>query len=72
MVKTSTVYLGGFAVLFTFFGPLLINIGFITPGVVLFFVAIVLWTVFAEEIRIQKRDEALASCNKELSKYKKR
>ncbi len=72
MVKTSTVYLGIFASLFTIFGPILINIGFITPGVVLFCVAIVLWTVFAEEIRIQKRDEAITSCNKELAKYKKR
>ncbi len=72
MVKTSTVLLGVFAALFTIVGPGLINFGFIPQGVVLFLVAIVLWTVFAEEIRIQKRDEALANCNKELSKYKKR
>ena len=71
MVKSSTVWLGFFASLFTTVSAITAYALFLKTGVFFLILATFLWTVFAEEIRIQKTVDSLNSCNKKLKTCKK-
>ena len=71
MLKSSTIWLGLFASIATFLIVLMGNFGLFKLMIMFLIMSIVLWTVFAEEVRIEKRDKELSECNVKLSKCKK-
>jgi hypothetical protein len=71
MLKSSTIWLGLFASIATFLIVLMGYLGLFKLMLMFLIMSIVLWTVFAEEVRIEKRDKALSECNVKLSKCKK-
>ena len=71
MLKSSTIWLGLFASIATVLIVLMGNFGLFKLMILFLIMSIVLWTVFAEEVRIEKRDKALSECNVKLSKCKK-
>ena len=71
MLKSSTIWLGLFASIATVLIVLMGNFGLFKLMIMFLIMSIVLWTVFAEEVRIEKRDKALSECNVKLSKCKK-